>query len=197
MKHQYSRLCIRRIRIFCGGLCIRHFLIILRSMSLLSTAGLSRVLHHRRFIIIRRDFYMICELLGRETLQDITREDIFRVKKVLSVKSGKARRHQKSKGLSPDTINQYLQVFRQYIEYARNVRYEVKGFLPCETALTPIRTTEKIAGGRYVPDALTPYQVAELLGILKEFNLYLWAMMVAVWCTVRRPAQLACIRWRD
>ena len=140
---------------------------------------------------------VLLELIGRETLQDITREDIFNVKKILSGKAGKNRRHQQGKGLSPDTINQYLQVFRQYIEYARNVRYEVRGFLPCETALTPIRTSEKIQGGRYVPSVLYPVEIVELLDIVKEYNIYVWVMMCGVWCTARRPAQLKQVRWRD
>ena len=145
----------------------------------------------------RQRLMALLEIMGRETLQDITREDIFLVKKELSDRPGKNRSHQKSVGLSPDTINQYLQVLRQYIEWARNVRYEVQGMLPCETALTPVRTREKIAGGRYVPEVLYPEQIKELLQVLRSYNLYVWAMMVAVWCTARRPCQLAQICWRD
>ena len=140
---------------------------------------------------------VLLEIVGRDTLQDITREDIFRVKKELSGRRGQQRAHQQSQGLSPDTINQYLQILRQYIEWARSVCYEVRGFLPCETALTPIRTKEKIAGGRYVPAVLYPEQIRELLQLLRRYNLYVWAIMVAVWCTARRPWQLAQICWRD
>ena len=139
----------------------------------------------------------IVGLLECDTLQDITREDITRLKKTLSQKPGQSRRHQQGEGLSPDTVNQYIQVFRQYINYARNIRYEVRSMLPCETMLTPIRTKEKIPGGRYMPEVLYPAEIVELLGLVKNYNLFVWAVMVAVWCTARRPAQLSKICWRD
>lgn len=145
---------------------------------------------------IRVRLVSFADFFGGRALSLITADDMAAWYRAVASRRGHARRYNRDReGLSPETVQKYLQSLRQFCSWARDVVHGAPADLPCERFR--IRSCGKIKGNRYPPKALTYNELLRILRRISDLHPHVGVVLRSLVLFGARPVQLFRIRWED